>query len=116
MVGSGRSPRFRHFARTVALVVALAGAATARGEPHFVPAPGSPYATDNEPGSALPGAFNGDALTDIAVVNGSSSTLQFFDQIAGNNGFGFDAASSFGVVSGPSVSAVADFDGVNGPD
>src|SRR3954447_20676083 len=88
----------------VAAVVACAGGAIAQAR--FLPAPGSPYGTDNEPYSANPGNFNGDTLTDLAVVNGTTSSVQIFDQIAGNGGFGLAPGSGFVQGGGPNVAAV----------
>src|SRR4051812_20806880 len=117
MVGSsGRSPRSHRRARIAIAAVVIACTGGAIAQARFLPAPASPYTTDSEPGSALPGDFNGDARTDLAVVNGTSSTVQFFDQISGSNGFGLDAASSFAVDPGPSVPTVADFNGDTRPD
>ena len=94
------------------MALVLACATTAIAAPNFVPAPGSPYGTggDTEPYSAMPGNFNGDALTDLVVVNGNASTVQIFDQVAGNGGFGL-AATGFASSGGPNVAAVADFNG-----
>ncbi len=91
----------------VACALSLLGAGPA--EAAFVPAPGSPYTVGNEPYSVTPGDFTSDALSDLAVVNGTSSTVHVFNQQAGNGGFALAAGSPFSVGSGPDFAAAADF-------
>ncbi len=92
-----------------AIFVVGSGAATVSAD--FLPAPGSPYPTDNEPYSVSPGGFNADSLTDLAVVHGTSSTVKVFNQKAGDAGFEVAAGSPFAVGSGPNFAAVADYNG-----
>lgn len=98
--------------RLALCVVVLTGALTAPARATtFVPAPGSPYTVDNEAYSVTPGNFTGDALADLAVVNGTTSTVRIFNQQPGNGGFLPAVGSPFSVGSGPNFAAVADFNG-----
>src|SRR4051812_21976432 len=78
----------------------------------FEQEPGSPYPTGNPPLAIYAADFSGDKRPDLAVLNGTSSDLNFYLRQAGG-GFAQEAGSPFSVGpgSGPSFAAVADYNG-----
>jgi hypothetical protein len=79
----------------------------------FEPEPGSPYPTGSDPYAVYSADFNADGRPDLAVLNGTSSTIQFFlRQPTG----GFAQEEVVPVSAGPSYAAVADYNGDGLPD
>ena len=67
----------------------------------FVPAPGSPIPTDNQPASDATGDFNGDGKPDVAIMASSSNAVYI---LIGNGDGTFTAgATIFGVGTTPCV-------------
>jgi hypothetical protein len=74
----------------------------------FVQEAGSPYPTGGEPYAVYSADFNGDQRPDLAVLNGSSGTVNLYlRQAAG--GFAEEAGSPFQAGFGPSFATIADF-------
>ncbi len=94
----------------VGALIAGLGLNVAIARADFVPQAGSPYALDNEPYSVNPGLFNGDALTDLAVIHGTTSSVRVFTQKPGDAGF-TEPFPAFPSGSGANFAAVADFNG-----
>jgi hypothetical protein len=87
-------------------LAALVAAPSARAS--FAPE-GGPIAVGADPYGVVAPDFNGDGSPDLAVVNGTSSTLSVFLRQPG--GFAQEAGSPIAVGSGPNIAAVADFNG-----
>lgn len=89
----------------VAALALLAGTAWAAFEQE-----GGPYATGAEPYALYAGDFSGDGRSDVIVLNGSSSDLNYYvRQSAG--GFIDGGTIDLGSNTGPSFAAVADYNG-----
>lgn len=89
----------------VAALALLAGTAWAAFEQE-----GGPYATGAEPYALYAGDFSGDGRSDVIVLNGSSSDLNYYvRQSAG--GFVDGGTIDLGSNTGPSFAAVADYNG-----
>src|ERR1700712_1979773 len=69
---------------------------------------GGTYPTGAEPYAVYAGDFNADGRNDIAVLNGSSSTANFYLRQPGG-GFAEAAGSPVSVLAGPSYGVVGDF-------
>ena len=95
--------------RGIVAVVSCYRASGTVAQAAFIQAPGSPYTTGHESYSVTPGLFNADPLTDLAVVNGTSSDVHVFNQLPGDAGFALASGSPFAVGSGPNYAAVADY-------
>ena len=88
---------------------------TAPAQASFAPEAGSPITVGNAPYGVVTTDFNGDALPDVATVNGTSSNLSvLLRQPAG--GFAQEAGSPFPLGLGPGYGAAADFNGDGRPD
>src|SRR5262245_61125920 len=81
----------------------------------FVQEAGSPYPTGGEPYAVYAADFNGDSRPDLAVMNGSSGTINLYLRQAGG-GFAEEAGSPVPAGFGPSFVAVADYNADGRPD
>ncbi|RKQ88067.1 VCBS repeat protein [Solirubrobacter pauli] len=89
----------------VAALALLAGTAWAAFEQE-----GGPYATGAEPYAVYAGDFSGDGRSDVIVMNGSSSSLNYYVRQPGG-GFADGGTIDLGPNTGPSFAAVADYNG-----
>jgi hypothetical protein len=95
------------------LIVTLLASGTAWAA--FEPEAGSPYPTGGEPYAVYAADFNADRRPDVAVLNGSSGTINvYLRQAAGN--FAEEAGSPVSVSAGPSFAVVGNFNGDALPD
>ena len=94
-----------------AVFLALAPASASAAS--FVPGLGSPYPVGVAPFGVVPTDFNGDGATDVAVVNGTSSTLSVY--LRQGSGFVQETGSQF-PLNGPNFAASADFNADGRPD
>jgi hypothetical protein len=93
-------------------LAALAAAAPAQAS--FTPE-GSPLAVNGaQPYGVVTADFNRDGRTDVATINGTSSTMSVF--LRGAGAFAAEAGSPFAVGAGPGYGAAADFNGDGLPD
>jgi hypothetical protein len=76
---------------------------------------GAPIQVGTDPYGVVAGDFDGDARSDVAAVNGSSSNLSVLLRQPGG-GFAQEAGSPFAVGSGPGYGVVADFNADGRPD
>jgi hypothetical protein len=95
------------------LALALVAAAPARAS--FTQEPGSPYAVGANPYGVMVADFNADARPDVAVINGTSSTLSVYLRQP-NGRFAEETGSPITVGSGPDFGTVADFNADGRPD
>src|SRR5262245_38906091 len=119
--GRPRSKRVRHGMRRLRLSPGMAGAvmiasaiAAAPADATFTQEPGARFAADADPYWVVARDFTGDGLPDIAVVNGTSSTI-----IIGRRqpGGGFvQPNGGYGATSGPNNIVSADFNKDSKPD
>src|SRR3954463_9386855 len=88
---------------TTAAVLAVSGTAWAA-----LTQEGGTYPTGAEPGAVNAADFNADGRTDIAVLNGTSGTVNFYMRQPGG-GFAQPTGSPMSVAVGPSYGSVGDF-------
>ena len=94
-----------------AVFLALAPASASAAS--FVQGLGSPYPVGVAPFGVVPTDFNGDGATDVAVVNGTSSTLSVY--LRQGSGFVQETGSQY-PLNGPNFAASADFNADGRPD
>ena len=102
-------------ARSFWLAIALTAVAASPAHATFTQEVGSPYPVGANPYGVGSGDFDGDGRPDLAVFNGTSSTVTILLREVGG-GFSEEVGSPIPVGSGPSGIAVADFNGDSRPD
>src|SRR4051794_12430331 len=88
---------------TIASALAVTGTAWAAFQQE-----GGTYPTGSDPYAVYAADFNADGRNDIAVLNGSSSTVNVYLRQPGG-GFAQEGGAAVPVVIGPSYGAVGDF-------